>query len=116
VTPVPGDDGRDRGRFYFLGGEVALAFAARRVVLAPGAKRAFDEDEWRDAIVFVESGELELECHGGSRRRFRSGDMLWLTGLSLCALRSCGDAPAVLVAVSRQGSDEFRRRPPSNTQ
>jgi hypothetical protein len=116
LKPVPRDDGRDRGRCSFLGSEVSAAFDARRVVLVPGAERAFDEDEWRDAIVVVESGELELECHGGSRHRFRSGDMLWLTGLSLCALRSCGEAPAVLVAVSRQRTDESSREPPSNSQ
>lgn len=110
------DDGRDRGRCCFLGSRISPAFDARRVVLAPGAERAFDEAEWRDAIVVVESGEIELECHGGSRHRFRSGDMLWLTGLSLCALRSCGRGPAVLVAVSRHGGDEFRLEPPSDSE
>lgn len=77
-------------------------FDIRRIVVAAGSERAFDEAEWRDALVVIERGAIELECVGGSRRRFRSGDVLWLTGLPLCALHNREREPAVLVAVSRR--------------
>ena len=76
------------------------------VTIAANGERAYDEAEWRDALVVVERGEIELECLGGSRHRFRSGNVLWLTGLPLRVLRNRGVVPAVLTAVSR-GSDEF---------
>jgi hypothetical protein len=74
----------------------------RRVVVAPGSTRPFVEREWRDTIVGIESGEIELECTAGSRRRFTQGAVLWLAGLSLRALHGCGPGPAVLIAVSRR--------------
>ncbi len=76
------------------------------VTVAAGRERTYDEAEWRDALVVVERGEIELECLGGSRHRFRRGDVLWLTGLPLRVLRNRGLVPAVLTAVSRR-SDEF---------
>ena len=79
----------------------ASDFRIRRIVVAPGAERAYDEAEWRDAIVVVESGRLELECSGGTSRGFRRGDVLWLIGLPLRALRNRGAVPTVLVVVSR---------------
>jgi hypothetical protein len=77
------------------------AFARREVVLAPGARRDYDEREWADALVIVKRGELDIECRAGGRMRFVAGDMLWLTGLPLRALENLGADPAVLVAVSR---------------
>jgi hypothetical protein len=90
---------RDR---RFLGSGVPAGFDVRRIVLAPGAERRFDEAEWRDAIVVVESGRIELECRSGSRCGFRRGDVLWLVGLPLRALRNSGRTRTVLVAVSRR--------------
>jgi hypothetical protein len=77
-------------------------FLVRAVAVAPGCERAYDEAEWRDAIVSVTCGEIELECLGGGRHRFRAGEMLWLAGLPLRVLRNCGTEPALLVAVSRR--------------
>jgi hypothetical protein len=85
----------------FLGRPVPDDFAVRRIVVAPGGEHLFDEAEWRDSIVVVESGRLELECWSGSRRSFRRGDVLWLIDLPLRALHAYGRAPTVLVAVSR---------------
>ena len=76
-------------------------FRIRRIVVAPGAERAYDEAEWRDALVIVESGRLELDCSGGTSRGFRRGDVLWLIGLPLRALCNRGAVPTVLVAVTR---------------
>jgi hypothetical protein len=80
----------------------ASALVLRAIMLAPGSTRAYDDDEWRDAIVVVRRGELELESVSGLTRRFKCGDLLWLAGLSLRALRNPGREPALLVAVSRR--------------
>jgi quercetin dioxygenase-like cupin family protein len=112
------DEGGQWGRPFFFGRRVPDAFAVRRIVVAPGSVRPFDEAEWRDAIVLVESGTLELECRTGSRFRLKRGDVVWLIGLSLRALHNLGRAPTVLIAVSRRRTDEFRleswstQRPP----
>jgi hypothetical protein len=80
----------------------ARAFVLRAVAVAPGGRRAYDEGEWRDAIVVVKRGEIELECLSGISHRFRRGDLLWLSGLPLRALHNRGGEPALLVAVSRR--------------
>jgi hypothetical protein len=79
----------------------ANAFHVRRIIVAPGHERRYDEAEWRDSLVVVESGRIELECRSGYRRRFGRGDVLWLIGLPLRALHNYGRVPTVLVAVSR---------------
>ena len=90
-------------------------FDVRAVAIWPGVERAYDEDEWRDAIVFVRRGEVELECLTGERRSFESGHIVWLANLPLRALHNRGDRPALLMVVSRvdRSTDEFRRPPRS---
>ena len=84
-------------------------FARRQVVLGPGDRRPYSQDEWDDALVIVKRGEVDLECRSGGRLRFIAGDMLWLTGLPLRALRNPGPEPAVLVAISRAYPDCVKR-------
>jgi quercetin dioxygenase-like cupin family protein len=91
----------DEDRARLLGRRLPEEFDVRRIVVAPGAERPYDESEWEDALVVVESGGVELECTGGKRRGFRRGDVLWLIGLPLRALHNRGAVPTVLVAVSR---------------
>ena len=93
-----------------LEGPLPPAFRRRVTVLAPGETRPYDEEDWRDALVVVRRGEVELECLAGGRRAFRAGDVLFLVGLSLRALHNRGAEPVVLVAVSRTRPDEFRAR------
>jgi hypothetical protein len=95
-------DGFGHRGFSVLGAHLPPAFERRVVTIPAGSERAFDEREWRDAIVVVERGEVELECSGGSYRQFGRGDVLWLSGLPLRALRNRGREPAWLVAVSRR--------------
>jgi quercetin dioxygenase-like cupin family protein len=100
------DDAKPRrDRLSFLDKELPPRFELRWVTVAPGGRRAYDEAEWRDALVIVERGPIELECLAGGRRAFQAGDILWLVGLPLRALHNPGSEPAVLAAVSR--SDEF---------
>jgi hypothetical protein len=77
-------------------------FAPRLVVLEPGCERPYDEAEWRDAIVLVASGEVDLEGLSGRSLRFGGGDLLWLASLPLRALVNHGDEPVLLVAISRE--------------
>ena len=73
----------------------------RVVAVAPGDDRPYDEDEWRDALVVVRSGAIELLGVSGTVCAFGAGDVLYLEGVPLRALRNPGAEPAVLVAVSR---------------
>jgi hypothetical protein len=88
-------------RLSFLGGAPHRGFARRLVVLAPGRDHAYDPEEWRDALVVVERGTLELEALSGGRLRLGPGAVLWLTGLELRALHCASDEPTVLSAVTR---------------
>jgi hypothetical protein len=90
------------GRVSFLSGRLPSWAQLRVVVVAPSDRLAYDEADWRDAIVVVEAGAIDLECLGGSRQRIVRGDLLWLSGLTLRALHNPGPEPAVLAAVSRR--------------
>lgn len=90
------------GRLSLLGRRLPCAFEVQTVALAPGHTRPYHEADWRDALVVVERGDIELECLGGSRTRFGRGAVLWLVGLPLRALHSRGSEPALLIAVSRR--------------
>src|SRR5690348_15991099 len=85
-----------------------IGFTRRTVVLEPGVSRPSGDAEWRDAIVLVETGDVELECAAGGRRRCAAGAVLWLVGIDLRALHNVGAGRVVLVAVSR------RRNPPAH--
>ncbi|HEY8200464.1 MAG TPA: hypothetical protein VII47_03840 [Actinomycetota bacterium] len=93
---------RDEDGLPFLTQRLPPSFERRVVTIAPGGARPYDGVEWQDAIVVVERGEIEIEGCCGVRRCFRRGDVLWLAGLPLRALRNHGDHPAQLVAVSRR--------------
>jgi quercetin dioxygenase-like cupin family protein len=84
------------------GGEAGSRFTLRAFAFEPGCERAYVESEWRDAIVSVTRGEVELECLSGCRHRVERGDVLWLDGLPLRALHNSGSEPALLLAVSRR--------------
>ena len=85
----------------FPGAQPGFRFATRTVTITPGSSRAYDDAEWCDTVVVVESGEVELEGLAGGRRRFGRGAVLWLTGLGLRTLHNRGEVTVVLAAVSR---------------
>ena len=66
-------------------------FDVRMVALAPGGERPYDAAEWRDALVLVEQGCIELLGAAGGRRTFERGALLWLDGVPLRALANPGD-------------------------
>jgi hypothetical protein len=86
-----------------ISGRIWPSFLARTITLPPGLSVSYDESEWRDALVIVESGGLDLDGADGRSWHFRCGDVLWLVGLPVLALRNSGDEPVVLKAISRQG-------------
>jgi hypothetical protein len=92
----------DAERLSFLGRGVPPAFEMRTVAIAPGESLAFVEAQWLDALVVLESGELEVECLQGGRRRFAPGAVMCLAGLDLRTLHSLGPEGVVLTAVSRR--------------
>jgi hypothetical protein len=73
----------------------------RVVVIPPGHARAYDAAEWRDALVLVAGGRIELRGAGGGRLTVATGAALSLAGLTLRELHNPGPEPAVLVAVTR---------------
>ena len=78
-----------------------MGFEVRRVAVAPGRTRAYDEAEWSDAVVVVARGRIELEGLSGAHRTLKRGAVLWLVGLPLRALHNHGREPAVMVAFTR---------------
>jgi quercetin dioxygenase-like cupin family protein len=77
-------------------------FEVRRVTVAPGRALAYDEADWRDALVVVEHGRIELEATGGSRRMFERGAVLWLAGVPLRAVHNHGPERVVMVVFTRR--------------
>jgi hypothetical protein len=82
-------------------GSVRRQFVVRHVAIAAGTELAFTPADWRDAIVVVERGPLEVECPDGNRTTFETGAMLCLDSLSIGTLRNRGSEPVQLFALSR---------------
>jgi hypothetical protein len=79
-----------------------MGFDRRVVAVPPGGARDYDEADWRDALVLVVRGEIELEARGGRRARFGRGAVLSLAGLPLRAVHNRGSVPAELVTLRRR--------------
>lgn len=89
-------------RLDLLGRAVPAQFEVGLVVLAPGCVHPFRAADWRDMLVEVERGHVELELRSGARHRVSAGDLLWLGGLPLRVLRNPESEPAVLVTLARR--------------
>lgn len=92
----------------FLHGPLPRSFRRRRIVVRPGAPHPYSAAEWRGALVVVEHGRLDLECHRGGVRSFPQGAVLHLEGLTLRRLHAPGPDPTVLITVHRRRPVEFR--------
>jgi hypothetical protein len=77
-------------------------FERRVITITPGGEHPYDEVEWRDAIVVVARGAIELEGAGGVRHVLERPAVLWLAGLPLRALHNPGTRTTVLIAVRRR--------------
>jgi quercetin dioxygenase-like cupin family protein len=87
----------------------ALHFRRRVVELAPGEVLPLEPAGWQDAVVFLTSGEIELECVRGERRRFGPGAVLCFAP-PVSTVRNCSTEPARLIAISRR-----RPEPPARS-
>jgi hypothetical protein len=94
-------DGAGPDRLSLLGRPLPPPFELLVITLAPGRARPFEPAEWRDALVVVERGEVELESVRGASERFERGAVLCLTGLPPRALHNRGGETAVLTVVRR---------------
>jgi quercetin dioxygenase-like cupin family protein len=81
----------------------ALHFRRRVVELAPDDELHIDAAAWRDAIIFLDSGDVEVECVVGERRRFSKGAVLCLVP-PVRLLRNCGGDRARMIVISRRTS------------
>lgn len=88
--------------------------AVREVLILPGAPRAYVGAEWEGALVVVQRGVLAAECRAGGRRRFATGETLWLGGLPLRALHAGAtrDPLLRLRVLSPPGARTAPSRPP----
>ena len=107
MSPPAGGESDDDD-LPFLRGPLPERFRRLHVLLEPGVPRTYVAAEWRDALVVVEQGRLDLECHLGGVRTFPEGAVLHLDGLALRALRCDGPDPTVLTAVLRRNTVEPR--------
>lgn len=73
----------------------------KRVVEVPAEAVLCVDASWDDSIVFVECGEVDVECVAGGRRRFVEGAILCLAP-SVSGLRNRGNATVRLVVISRR--------------
>ena len=88
--------------FSLRGRSLPPAFERRELVVESGCVLPYDEVEWRDALVVVEWGEIELESQSGACLRLGRESIVCLDGLNLKALRNSGKSTAVLTSVRRR--------------
>lgn len=96
--PRPGTDDDSGG----LPPQIGPRFRRRTLRIEPGHSRPYLAPEWRDCLVVIESGEVDLEAVSGVRHTCRRGDVLWLAGLDLRCLANRGEQAVVITTVSRR--------------
>ncbi|HEX5782649.1 MAG TPA: hypothetical protein VFX80_12045 [Solirubrobacteraceae bacterium] len=80
-----------------------MRFDRRVVAVPPGDALAYHEADWRDALVIVVRGEIQVETRA-RRACFGRGAVLSLAGLPVRSLHNRGAEPAELVTVRRRRS------------
>lgn len=81
--------------------EASVGLLVDTVAIPPGAEHTYAEADWRDALVLIDQGELDLECTDGGVWRFTRGAVLCLANLPLRTLRNEGREPLTLTRVRR---------------
>jgi len=77
-------------------------FDRRLIEIGPFTQSEEDPVSWRDAIVFVRAGAIEIVCANGGRGRFRCGDILCLAPFSVRVVCNPAADPARLLVISRR--------------
>jgi quercetin dioxygenase-like cupin family protein len=81
---------------------VGPAFRRCLVEVPPGDALQLDPASWRDAIVFVLAGQVDVRCSGGIGHQFRQGDILCFARPPVRSVRNPGRVPARLLAIWRR--------------
>ena len=76
----------------------------RVVELAAETTLRYEPSEWRDTIVFVLAGEVEIECAEGERRCFKRGATLVFSPLPIRMIRNPATQLTRLLAINRRVS------------
>jgi len=71
-------------------------------MLPVGGKCRYDSADWRDSLVIVRRGALELETTRGVCHTYLAGSILCLAELPLRVLRNPGSLHTALLAISRR--------------
>jgi hypothetical protein len=95
-------------RLPLFDGPLPGAFERRIVVIGPGDTRVTHQAEWRDAIVVVAQGRVDVVGVGGTRHSFGHGDVITLDRVPVRRLCNHGSEPAVLMVLRRRAG--WRRR------
>jgi hypothetical protein len=77
-------------------------FERRVVTIGPGETLDDGDWGWRDEIVSVEAGALDIVGPDGDVLHLDVGAVLWLDGVPHVALRGAGEGPTVLAAIRRR--------------
>jgi hypothetical protein len=80
------------------------SFDRRVVQIPPQSALPFEPVEWRDALVVVARGAVEVETESGQRQLFGNGALIWLDRMPVRVLRNPGIETTVLGAVARRRS------------
>jgi len=83
---------------------VPAGFEVLLYLIAPGAVRPYRAEDWRDALVVLERGVVELHGTDGGRLRLAPGAVLFLCGLPLRSLANPGSELALLSGVVRRAA------------
>jgi hypothetical protein len=80
---------------------LAPGFERRTITIAVGERLGRGEP-WRDELVSVEAGALDVVGPDGHSLHLTVGALLFLDGVDHVALHASGDVPTVLVAIRRR--------------
>jgi 3-oxoacyl-[acyl-carrier protein] reductase len=83
----------------FVRGPLPGSLVRRVVTIGPGGSLPYDSDAWRDALIIVDRGAIELHDTAGRRWTFGHGSVLSLWELPLRFVGNRGPTTAVLVAI-----------------
>jgi hypothetical protein len=75
------------------------SWSRRAVTLRSGASLRYDSNAWRDEIIIIQQGTLELQDTAGRQWPFETGSVLSLCGLPLRRLTNTGPDDAVIIAI-----------------
>jgi hypothetical protein len=72
------------------------------VVIPPGGECGCDLEQWRDTLVVVECGSVELASVYAGSIALRQGSVLSLDRMRSSRMRNVGDSAVILTLASRR--------------